>query len=90
MGLPSLPRSQYQFSTASALFRSTLLSISFLAVPYEFDAVGMGNIVDGSGQGNGSTFVAEIDNFSFTPEPSTAAMLGLAGLLSMRRRRHAT
>ncbi len=51
-----------------------------VSTSYVFDALGVGNLLDD--QGFGATFVADFDNFTFVPEPSTALLLavGLACL----------
>jgi len=58
-------------------------------VAFSFDAVGMGNVNDPSGQGAGSNFVASIDNMSFTtpgaaaiPQPM-ASVMGVVALIML-------
>ena len=55
------------------------------SLEYSFDSLGMGNILDD--HIIGSTLTADFDNFSFTPEPSTAVLLMTGTLFALRRRR---
>jgi hypothetical protein len=52
---------------------------------YALDTLGIGNIIDD--QYIDSSLTSRLDNFAFTPEPSTALLLGVASLVVMRRRR---
>jgi len=70
-------------------------SFNFGALTFSFDAVGIGNVNDTSGESAGNPFTALIDNVSFStpdpamvPEPATATLglLALGGLMMRRGR----
>ena len=53
-------------------------------VNYSFRQVGMQNLLDGE---FGGSLTINIDDFSFTPEPSTAILLIVGSLVALRHRR---